>query len=193
MVRRQTFIMISGFFHVLWQVSHWPTSGGCDWEWPFPALLFLIQDQYRNTSLHCSLSLCNQRASSCVPVSHKGSTRILILASMTLQWAFIGCYQVLMVSFVFWLFFWFLFFYFHPQHCRGRTSRSVSDSENLKHLSVGPIICEYELQIDFWLWLFTSINWWYVIVLICMFFSPFIRGQVFDMSRQTSNKDFPSH
>lgn len=35
----------------------------------FSALFFLLQGDYRQVYLHCSLSLCDQRTSSCVPVS----------------------------------------------------------------------------------------------------------------------------
>uniref|UniRef100_A0A3Q4NAR0 ZP domain-containing protein n=1 Tax=Neolamprologus brichardi TaxID=32507 RepID=A0A3Q4NAR0_NEOBR len=35
----------------------------------FSALLFLLQGEYRDIYLHCSLSLCNQRNYNCVPVS----------------------------------------------------------------------------------------------------------------------------
>lgn len=35
----------------------------------FSALLFLLQGEYRDIYLHCSLSLCNQRKYNCVPVS----------------------------------------------------------------------------------------------------------------------------
>uniref|UniRef100_H3D977 ZP domain-containing protein n=1 Tax=Tetraodon nigroviridis TaxID=99883 RepID=H3D977_TETNG len=67
------------------------TESGLSLRARFSALLFLIQDQYSNMYLHCSLTLCSPEVSSCVP------------------------------------------------RCRSRTSRSVSGSENLKHLSVGPI------------------------------------------------------
>uniref|UniRef100_A0A674ML82 Deleted in malignant brain tumors 1 protein-like n=1 Tax=Takifugu rubripes TaxID=31033 RepID=A0A674ML82_TAKRU len=75
------------------------TESGVSLRARFSALLFLTQNQYSRKYLHCSLSLCNQRASSCVP------------------------------------------------RCTGRTSRSVSQSEVLKPVSVGPIICEYELDL----------------------------------------------
>eukprot|EP00066_Takifugu_rubripes_P021522 XP_011610788.1 PREDICTED: deleted in malignant brain tumors 1 protein-like [Takifugu rubripes] len=68
------------------------TESGVSLRARFSALLFLTQNQYSSEYLHCSLSLCNQRASSCVP------------------------------------------------RCTGRTSRSVSQSEVLKPVSVGPII-----------------------------------------------------
>ena len=35
----------------------------------FSALLFLFQGDYRDVYLHCSLNLCDQRNSSCSPVS----------------------------------------------------------------------------------------------------------------------------
>lgn len=54
------------------------TESGLSLRARFSALLFLIQDQYSNMYLHCSLSLCNQRASSCVPVSHKRSIKRLL-------------------------------------------------------------------------------------------------------------------
>lgn len=37
MLTRQTCTVILGLFHLPWQVSHWPSSGGCDWEWRIPA------------------------------------------------------------------------------------------------------------------------------------------------------------
>lgn len=46
------------------------TESGLSQRARFSALLFLLQDQYSNMYLHCSLSLCDQRASVCVPVSH---------------------------------------------------------------------------------------------------------------------------
>ncbi|XP_049428738.1 uromodulin [Epinephelus fuscoguttatus] len=58
----------------------------------FSALFFLLQNEYRDVYLHCSLSLCEQRSSSCVPP------------------------------------------------CTRRTARSVSDSDPLSTLTIGPII-----------------------------------------------------
>ncbi|XP_027139595.1 pancreatic secretory granule membrane major glycoprotein GP2 [Larimichthys crocea] len=68
------------------------TESGSSLHARFTALLFLLQDEYQDTFLHCSLSLCNQRSSSCVPP------------------------------------------------CVSRRSRSVSTSEPLKPLTIGPII-----------------------------------------------------
>uniref|UniRef100_A0A8C9YL74 ZP domain-containing protein n=1 Tax=Sander lucioperca TaxID=283035 RepID=A0A8C9YL74_SANLU len=64
----------------------------------FSALFFLLHNEYRDVYLHCSLSLCERRSSSCVPP------------------------------------------------CTSRTYRSVSNSDRLSTLSIGPIMCEYELQ-----------------------------------------------
>uniref|UniRef100_A0A4W5RG67 ZP domain-containing protein n=1 Tax=Hucho hucho TaxID=62062 RepID=A0A4W5RG67_9TELE len=58
-----------------------------------------LQVDYRYFFLHCSLSLCDQRSSSCTPV------------------------------------------------CSGRKSRSVSESVLLKPTAVGPISCEYFIQV----------------------------------------------
>jgi len=58
----------------------------------FSALFFLLQGEYRDVFLHCSLSLCDQRSSSCVP------------------------------------------------RCTRRAYRSVSNSDPMKPLTVGPII-----------------------------------------------------
>ncbi|KAK9539800.1 hypothetical protein VZT92_002297 [Zoarces viviparus] len=58
----------------------------------FTALFFLLQNEYREVYLHCSLSLCDQRSSSCVPP------------------------------------------------CTRRNYRSVSNSEPLSALTIGPII-----------------------------------------------------
>ncbi|XP_054461205.1 uromodulin [Anoplopoma fimbria] len=58
----------------------------------FSALLFLFQNEYTNVYLHCSLSLCDQRSSNCVPP------------------------------------------------CTSRTYRSVSNSDPLSTLTIGPII-----------------------------------------------------
>ncbi|KAL7404920.1 hypothetical protein ABVT39_021137 [Epinephelus coioides] len=58
----------------------------------FSTLFFLLQNEYRDVYLHCSLSLCEQRSSSCVPP------------------------------------------------CTHRTARSVSDSDPLSTLTIGPII-----------------------------------------------------
>ncbi|XP_049901123.1 uromodulin isoform X2 [Epinephelus moara] len=58
----------------------------------FSTLFFLLQNEYRDVYLHCSLSLCEQRSSSCVPP------------------------------------------------CTRRTARSVSDSDPLSTLTIGPII-----------------------------------------------------
>ncbi|XP_074485021.1 scavenger receptor cysteine-rich domain-containing protein DMBT1-like isoform X2 [Sebastes fasciatus] len=58
----------------------------------FSALFFLLQDEYRDVYLHCSLSLCDWRSSSCVPP------------------------------------------------CTRRTYRSVSNSDPLTTLTIGPII-----------------------------------------------------
>ncbi|XP_037619294.1 uromodulin [Sebastes umbrosus] len=58
----------------------------------FSALFFLLQDEYRDVYLHCSLSLCERRSSSCVPP------------------------------------------------CTSRTYRSVSNSDPLTTLTIGPII-----------------------------------------------------
>ncbi|KAM6941613.1 uromodulin-like, partial [Lycodopsis pacificus] len=58
----------------------------------FTALFFLLQNEYREVYLHCSLSLCDQRSSSCVPP------------------------------------------------CTRRSYRSVSNSEPLSALTIGPII-----------------------------------------------------
>ncbi|KAF7657056.1 hypothetical protein LDENG_00032330, partial [Lucifuga dentata] len=41
----------------------------------FSALLFLLQDEYRDVFLHCSLSLCNHRNFSCVPVCTRRTYR----------------------------------------------------------------------------------------------------------------------
>ncbi|KAM6939731.1 uromodulin-like [Xenentodon cancila] len=41
----------------------------------FSALLFLYQDEYRDIYLHCSLSLCDQRSSRCVPVCRSRMSR----------------------------------------------------------------------------------------------------------------------
>ncbi|KAK9539801.1 hypothetical protein VZT92_002298 [Zoarces viviparus] len=58
----------------------------------FTALFFLLQNEYREVYLHCSLSLCDQRSSSCVPP------------------------------------------------CTRRNYRSVSNSEPLSALTIGPVI-----------------------------------------------------
>ncbi|TDH15846.1 hypothetical protein EPR50_G00013900 [Perca flavescens] len=58
----------------------------------FSALFFLLHNEYRDVYLHCSLSLCERRSSSCVPP------------------------------------------------CTSRTYRSVSNSDRLSTLSVGPIM-----------------------------------------------------
>ncbi|XP_059199569.1 uromodulin-like, partial [Centropristis striata] len=60
----------------------------------FSAMFFLLHNQYRDVYLHCSLSLCDQRSSSCVT------------------------------------------------SCRSRINRSVSNSEPLTTLTIGPIIWE---------------------------------------------------
>ncbi|XP_023189205.1 uromodulin-like [Xiphophorus maculatus] len=41
----------------------------------FTALLFLLGEDYREIYLHCSLSLCDQRRSNCVPVCHSRKLR----------------------------------------------------------------------------------------------------------------------
>ncbi|KAF1394858.1 hypothetical protein PFLUV_G00005500 [Perca fluviatilis] len=58
----------------------------------FSALFFLLHNEYRDVYLHCSLSLCERRSSSCVPP------------------------------------------------CTSRTYRSVSNSDLLSTLSIGPIM-----------------------------------------------------
>ncbi|XP_035856698.1 uromodulin [Sander lucioperca] len=58
----------------------------------FSALFFLLHNEYRDVYLHCSLSLCERRSSSCVPP------------------------------------------------CTSRTYRSVSNSDRLSTLSIGPIM-----------------------------------------------------
>ncbi|XP_031720465.1 pancreatic secretory granule membrane major glycoprotein GP2 [Anarrhichthys ocellatus] len=58
----------------------------------FTALFFLLQNEYRDVYLHCSLSLCDRRSSSCVPP------------------------------------------------CTRRNYRSVSNSDPLRTLTIGPII-----------------------------------------------------
>ncbi|XP_044047286.1 uromodulin-like [Siniperca chuatsi] len=68
------------------------TESGSSLQARFSALLFLLQDEYRDIFLHCSLSLCDRRSSSCVPP------------------------------------------------CTSRTYRSVSSSDPLKPLTIGPII-----------------------------------------------------
>ncbi|KAI3352882.1 hypothetical protein L3Q82_019461, partial [Scortum barcoo] len=42
------------------------TESGSSLQARFSALLFLLQDEYRDIFLHCSLSLCDRRGSSCV-------------------------------------------------------------------------------------------------------------------------------
>ncbi|XP_076741511.1 scavenger receptor cysteine-rich domain-containing protein DMBT1 [Maylandia zebra] len=42
----------------------------------FSALLFLLQGEYRDIYLHCSLSLCNQRNYNCVPSCTKANTAV---------------------------------------------------------------------------------------------------------------------
>jgi hypothetical protein len=44
-------------------------ESGSSLEARFSVLLFLFQGDYRDVFLHCSLSLCDQRSSSCTPVS----------------------------------------------------------------------------------------------------------------------------
>ncbi|XP_036980484.1 uromodulin-like [Acanthopagrus latus] len=68
-------------------------NGSSLWAY-FTALLFLPQEHYQNVFLHCSVSLCNMKHSSCAP------------------------------------------------HCGSRTYRSVTNSEVLKPLTIGPIIWE---------------------------------------------------
>ncbi|XP_070782566.1 uromodulin-like [Enoplosus armatus] len=68
------------------------TESGSSLQARFSALLFLLQDEYRDVFLHCSLSLCDRRSSSCVPP------------------------------------------------CTGRTYRSLSSSDPVKPLTIGPII-----------------------------------------------------
>uniref|UniRef100_A0A8C4F6B3 Uromodulin n=1 Tax=Dicentrarchus labrax TaxID=13489 RepID=A0A8C4F6B3_DICLA len=46
------------------------TESGSSLQARFSALFFLLQDEYRDIFLHCSLSLCDRKSSSCVPVSH---------------------------------------------------------------------------------------------------------------------------
>lgn len=46
------------------------TESGSSLQARFSALFFLLQNEYRDIYLHCSLSLCNRRRSFCVPVSH---------------------------------------------------------------------------------------------------------------------------
>uniref|UniRef100_A0A667ZEW9 ZP domain-containing protein n=1 Tax=Myripristis murdjan TaxID=586833 RepID=A0A667ZEW9_9TELE len=67
----------------------------------FSALLFLFANNSQDIFLHCSLSLCDQRRTSCAPVSDV---------------------------------------------CTRRVYRSVSRSEPLKPLTIGPISCKYETQ-----------------------------------------------
>ncbi|XP_076001820.1 uncharacterized protein LOC142994831 [Genypterus blacodes] len=43
----------------------------------FSALVFLLQNEYQDIFLHCSLSLCDQRRSSCVPACTRRSRRSL--------------------------------------------------------------------------------------------------------------------
>lgn len=79
MLTRQTCPMILGLFHLPCRCPTdrrrvAVTESGVSLQARFSALLFLTQDQYNRKYLHCSLSLCNQRASSCVPVSHIRST-----------------------------------------------------------------------------------------------------------------------
>ncbi|KAK5866321.1 hypothetical protein PBY51_020521 [Eleginops maclovinus] len=64
----------------------------------FSSLFFLLQHEYRDLYLHCSLSLCDRRSSSCVPP------------------------------------------------CTHRNYRSVSNSEHLDTLTVGPILWEKALE-----------------------------------------------
>ncbi|KAE8300871.1 Pancreatic secretory granule membrane major glycoprotein GP2 [Larimichthys crocea] len=45
------------------------TKSGSSLHARFTALLFLLQDEYQDIFLHCSLSLCDQRSSSCVPMA----------------------------------------------------------------------------------------------------------------------------
>lgn len=137
------------------------TESGLSQRARFSALLFLIQDQYSSMYLHCSLSLCNRGASSCVPVSHLRSTGTLISASMTLQWALIGCYQVLMGVFVF------VFFISTPSVAEaGR----LALFQALKIWNTSLLDQSCVSMNDNLIWLSTSINCIFVIVLIYMFF-----------------------
>ncbi|XP_059183346.1 deleted in malignant brain tumors 1 protein-like [Centropristis striata] len=68
------------------------TESGSSLRARFSALFFLLQNEYRDVYLHCSLSLCDQRSSSCATP------------------------------------------------CKSRTSRSVSNSDPLTTLTIGPII-----------------------------------------------------
>ncbi|XP_051239679.1 scavenger receptor cysteine-rich type 1 protein M130-like isoform X2 [Dicentrarchus labrax] len=68
------------------------TESGSSLQARFSALFFLLQDEYRDIFLHCSLSLCDRKSSSCVPP------------------------------------------------CTNRTRRSVSTSEPVEPLSIGPIV-----------------------------------------------------
>ncbi|XP_013119886.1 pancreatic secretory granule membrane major glycoprotein GP2-like [Oreochromis niloticus] len=55
----------------------------------FSALLFLLQGQYRDIYLHCSLSLCNQRNYYCVP-SCTSRTRRFVSNSASMNPVTIG-------------------------------------------------------------------------------------------------------
>ncbi|XP_051239663.1 pancreatic secretory granule membrane major glycoprotein GP2 isoform X11 [Dicentrarchus labrax] len=68
------------------------TESGSSLQARFSALFFLLQDEYRDIFLHCSLSLCDRKSSSCVPP------------------------------------------------CTNRIRRSVSTSEPVEPLSIGPIV-----------------------------------------------------
>ncbi|XP_075320378.1 scavenger receptor cysteine-rich domain-containing protein DMBT1-like [Odontesthes bonariensis] len=48
----------------------------------FTALLFLLQDEYRDTYLHCSLTLCDQRSSNCVPACRSRRSRSVSSAAI---------------------------------------------------------------------------------------------------------------
>ncbi|XP_031670272.1 deleted in malignant brain tumors 1 protein isoform X1 [Oncorhynchus kisutch] len=65
-------------------------ESGSSLEARFSALLFLFQGDYRDVFLHCSLSLCDQRSSSCTPLCSRRRRSRSISSSVPLNPVTIG-------------------------------------------------------------------------------------------------------